>query len=867
MADEIIFKLTVDLGDSNKQADAFKKKLSELKDDMEASFKGLNIDTGSIFSGLGGSLTSMLVNPFLGAFNMIKNAASSIFGAITEVIGNAIQVTTDFIKSSISTYMSFEDQLALVGKTTGMAGQELKAFGKEIIQLAKPIGNLTAEDLLKVAEAAGQLGIAKEDIAAFSVSIGVGTIALDKFGGSTEKLATSIAKQQNVFGDTAKTTDNYLSMLSKLSTSTEANELQISNFNLGMAKVASTMGVTAQESSALGAVLIAGGLDASSASRLLSSSLVDLSTKSKSVGAASLIMEQDLARGGEGFRKLEEITGRSRESFASTAEMIQTAFGANAVQSLLAVSGAFDKIPASAEKTGLAYDAVGKTGLAVLGLLGDAVNKPLSDLSSMEAVLNLTNEAFTSANEHMAAYDRAMATTSAQVKLFGSIMDSIKLVIGEVFVEAIGRLMVKVNDFMTVFSDWIAENETFKLVLNDVVAGLEAIANIALDAIIEAFKTFIGYVEENGVTVWDTVKAKVLELWDSFKEFASGALESIKDIWGSIKEISFEDVVNGITRVMSILDKIGGAIGPVIDAFTKVKNIIADAGTAIGTFAEQSGLVKRIEDAFNGLIKIVEGLLDLFDGRFIDGLKKIGDGVTDFIAIPFEALRDIITGVFDWAAGYIAGKMSEIGTKIKDALTFGGGGITKESNPELFAPLDIPLKKATEATEGLDEAMKGVEATQDSIGEKGIYNSVWPDTNEWVGKNVSTMGGLSSAIKQAEQTQASFGRNAVRSLNDMSTAYSHLEQNIKRYNPPTTIANAAYRPTETPQITRPTTGRETAGRETAERQSNTQGIAQPARTTINISGVASVDESSKERLARMISGLQSGLGSRSISAA
>lgn len=96
-------------------------------------------DIGAGVAKIGGSLTKGLTTPLTAAFT----AAGKNFA-------------------------EFEQGLVGVGKTTGLAGNDLKDFGDEISQMSSEIP-VSTKDLLQLSETAGQLGIhGKGDLLEFT---------------------------------------------------------------------------------------------------------------------------------------------------------------------------------------------------------------------------------------------------------------------------------------------------------------------------------------------------------------------------------------------------------------------------------------------------------------------------------------------------------------------------------------------------------------------------------------------------------------------------------------------------------------------------------------------------------------------------
>ncbi|MBD3252052.1 phage tail tape measure protein, partial [Candidatus Uhrbacteria bacterium] len=222
--DTLIFEFKVK-DDASNVFSAWSKRLKTLDREARSTFGG--------FGGIGQI-----------AFGALSNVASRAFDGILQGFGAIKDAATDFAQDSVAAFQKYEAGLAEVSKTTGFTGKQLEELGRSARDLARPIGNLESTDLLRVMEQAGSLGLvagksfeeAKQILEDYSVEIGKAAIVMNSFGNDTGKLAQSVATVQNVFGLTADTSKNLLSMWTKLRQETGATELDIANFMTRLSK-------------------------------------------------------------------------------------------------------------------------------------------------------------------------------------------------------------------------------------------------------------------------------------------------------------------------------------------------------------------------------------------------------------------------------------------------------------------------------------------------------------------------------------------------------------------------------------------------------------------------------------------------------
>jgi len=156
------------------------KRLKDVKQQL-ADLKAETANTGSAMSNLLGSAK----NVFLGTF--ASNAATA-----------GLQNMAGFFKDGLDYAAKLSDEIADIQKTTGMSAVEAKNL---VSELNKINTRTSAEDLRKIAIAAGQLGIAKQDILKFTETIDKLNVALGDEFSSSEEVTKTIGTLRNVLGD------------------------------------------------------------------------------------------------------------------------------------------------------------------------------------------------------------------------------------------------------------------------------------------------------------------------------------------------------------------------------------------------------------------------------------------------------------------------------------------------------------------------------------------------------------------------------------------------------------------------------------------------------------------------------------------
>ena len=205
-------------------------------------------------------------------FKKGMKSVSWSFGALNNWVeitkGNlaskAIEQTLEKIKElfvdSFNNAIEFDDALAGIAKTTNMSEVKLKQMGNQLMDLSESIP-MTAVELAGLAESAGQLGIAEDDILDFVevvAAMGVSTNI------SAEEAATAFARIANIFGTSAKDYDNLGSVVVDLGNKFATTESEIVSMAYNMAGMGATVGMTEEDIFAFAAALSSLGIEAES---------------------------------------------------------------------------------------------------------------------------------------------------------------------------------------------------------------------------------------------------------------------------------------------------------------------------------------------------------------------------------------------------------------------------------------------------------------------------------------------------------------------------------------------------------------------------------------------------------------------------
>jgi hypothetical protein len=200
------------------------------------------------------------VGNYTSAFNGLKNTfreVISVFGLVT-----GIQLFGTILKDVFSIVKDFDRQLIAVGKTTNITGDDLKQFGREVVDLADKLDGITVDGLIQSSEVAGQLGV-------------TGTANILKFSEAIEKLKLTsniisdeqvgqFAKFIEVSSDSFENADKLASVITQLGNSFATTEAEVLSNATEIQKGIAVYETSAQGVLALGAATSTLGSEAES---------------------------------------------------------------------------------------------------------------------------------------------------------------------------------------------------------------------------------------------------------------------------------------------------------------------------------------------------------------------------------------------------------------------------------------------------------------------------------------------------------------------------------------------------------------------------------------------------------------------------
>ena len=366
-------------------------------------------------------------------------AAALAAAGLTQALSEIAQGMRECVDASVE----FESAIAGVAKTTDLNEDELASMTDAIKEMATQMPATTTE-IAGVVEAAGQLGIAKDDLLDFAevmVNLGVATNL------TSDEAASALAKFANVVDMSADDYERLGSTIVDLGNNFATTEADIVSMATRLASAGSTVGLTEPQIMAVATALSSVGIEAEAGGSAISKLLKQFETM--------------VATGDDSLASFAEIAGMSAEEFS-------TAWGEDAVGALSQFIDGLGQV-----------DAQGGSMVAVLEELGIKETRLSNAVQALASSNGILNEAVSTANtawkENTALTKEAetrYATTESKAQMLANAFNNVKIAVGDQLTPALQTLYDVGTDAAKWAADFVEQNEWLVPILSAVVTTL-----------------------------------------------------------------------------------------------------------------------------------------------------------------------------------------------------------------------------------------------------------------------------------------------------------------------------------------------------------------------------------------------------------
>ena len=623
-------------------------------------------------------------------------------------------VTVAALAGTVKAAIDWESAWTGVNKTVDGSASQMAELEGELRGLAKTLPS-THGEIAAVAEAAGQLGVKREDVAAFTetmVALGQSTNL------SAEEASTSLAQMMNVMKTAPEDVGRLgasLVALGNAGASTEADILSMASYLTG-----------------------AGALIGASESDILAmaNTMTSLGVNAERGGGVMTRVMQDIY-------SAVQNGGSQLEGFASAAGMSAAEFARAFEADPIRAIGAFTDGLARSKESGENVVAV----LNDLGIKGTQDTAVLLQLAGAQGLMNENLDLGAQAwAENTALTDEAgkrYDTTASKLAIARNGIVDAAISIGETFLPVVAEMASAVADAV----GWFAELPEPVQIAVGGLAGVAGAATLAGGAFLLLFPRVV-----ETVSAFKTLNATHPGVASGLTNVgkAAGAAMAISAVAWAAESLtkSFEPAAPTMERATEALLGMGDSLEsvdalfqqPAADLFTAQVDGLADAARRIS----DPSMVNRIDDFGGSLLNAVtfggagsaEGAGDR--DRFITQLDQLGtslafmveSGNADLAAEKFEALSA------EWERG--GGSVSDL----KDLMpAYGEALLGAKNQQDLAAESAKGMAGATEAASASIAAIPAsVGSTYESLTTYAAALGLDEDATEELRKKTEELG-------------------------------------------------------------------------------------------------------------------------------
>lgn len=515
--------------------------------------------------------------------------AAGVGSAVGGAVVGGVLMAGKGLVSATKSAIEFESKMAEVRKVvSGLDDpKQFDAMGKSIRDLSERIP-IASEGIADIVAAAGQAGIAKDDLLVFAESAAKVGVAFDI---TAEQAGDSLAKVQTSMGLSMKDTNSLMGTINELSNSMAASAPEILKVVTGVGALGQQAGLAGEKTAALGSAMVAAGANASNAT-----------TATKNLFLAL----------GQGATAPEK-TQKAFKALGLTSEKVAKQMQVDAEGTIKDVFARIQQLKPE-ERTPIITQIFGKLSAGTIGPL-------ISNL-------DLLDKAFATANDKMAAgasiqkeFESKSNTTANAIQLLKNRFENFKVEVGNKVLPLLKRLFKAFdNPAVKKFVDE-AMNGVIKAVeflISNMPSAEGMFENLVgtLKGAWSVFESLWKIAKPLFEILFETSVAVGKEVINIFKE-----LGGVIDELGSIFSLFFSDAegnTNSFGRVIIDVFKFG-----IVGAFKVVKDMIVDV-------KNQFRLFREMIESFSA-------------GNIGKGLAKIGEMLLNVVLAPLRMIvRELI---------------------------------------------------------------------------------------------------------------------------------------------------------------------------------------------------------------------------------
>jgi len=455
---------------------------------------------------------------------------------------------------------TFEDNMQGVRKTANLTADETKDLGQELLNASKTIqgGGFDADELAKTAKVAGQLGIPKEQLGAF-------TTFAARFANATDQSSTAAAEDLSVIKTLNKVGsdqfENLGSTIVALGNDMEGSEAQIQDVAKRISGTFHALGFSIQDTLAFSSAVIAAGLNPEEGASALQRLSLQIASAVAGPGQVAP----------EAAKKIQDYNDKLTDLGTSlaAAEARQAAFGRNTpAATVQANAAAIEKYKREIAQTRGELDKLGQGG-----------NE--GELQAFATLAGKTTEEF-KALQHSSPADALQAVVEGLAKI-GESGGS------DAVVKALADANItNVRDVQTLLGLAVAHEKLAKArqIANDAFAegtALQTENELRSQSTLKQFELLKNELKAIAIEAWPGFKAAAAEAIATIKTDVIPALASLRDWW-----LKLDPAMQG--NIIKFL-ALAAALGPILFGLGVFISVIGSLFNPIIILAALIGLL------------------------------------------------------------------------------------------------------------------------------------------------------------------------------------------------------------------------------------------------------------------------------------
>lgn len=719
VTEDLLVKLTVDSSGVVKAAKV-----------LDKSFKGVASSVGKAEKGI------------TGLDKGLEKAALSVTAVnqATQLLSTTIGSVSRTLSTFVGGFSDFESALIGVQKTTDLSGDRLSQFGKEMQDLSQSIP-VTANELLNIAQNAGQLGVETKNIEKFTETVAKIGFATDL---SSEQAAQAFARILTVTTEGTDNIDTFASTIVSLGNNFAATESEITRVATEMANATAQFGIGSSNVLGISTALKAMGQQAQLSGSVVGKTLREMN---------SIIRDGS----GPAFESLADLTGIAGDKLKQTFETDATSVFESFITGLGDIGKAGGDISATLE---------------VFGLKGDEVNKVLPSLATNAGVLSsalklargeaaLTAEELEEIGALNVEAGRAFDSLKSQVTIAENSLTNLVATIGEGLAPAITILVELFVGFITTAKDvadglnrmgipgqiilWTSLGTvvaaTMAVAIIPMVGALKAagVALLAAGSAASAFLVPVAVVSAKVIAITAAVAAlasgiEILVLnWDELGIFVSAVVNELATLFKELGLLFLEVFGGQHTIVVDAYHLIASTVNEFFSGFT---SLLTETGATVSGFWDTVVDVARfafdqivgfLEPFVTPFVVVFEGISDTIGGMFTGILDSAREMFNVLISSVVQPAIDAINSVIEAGSAFFDGAVQKIEIslgRIGDEAELTGKRLDTGISGEVFDKVAEQINKFKgthkEATAAVAASKPTFEALKSSIDGTGI---------------------------------------------------------------------------------------------------------------------------------------------------